>query len=214
MSSHLQCGRVGQAGTSLRRRQVLGQALGHAVGLLVLAGGWSDLPARADTAPAAPPELGTANAAAYRLQGQGRFRYFGLTIYTARLWAAAEPVGRDFAQQRFALELIYARALDGSAIAERSLAEMRRTGPIDSTRAARWLAAMQAAFPDVAAGDRLTGVFDPAASDGNAAVRFFLNGRATGAVTDAEFAARFAAIWLGPTTSAPDLRLALLGSAP
>ncbi|MFM2058759.1 MAG: hypothetical protein RLY71_3144 [Pseudomonadota bacterium] len=193
---------------------MLGHALGHAAGLLVMVAGWSDLPARADTAPAAPPELNTPGTPTYRLQGQGRFRYFGLTIYTARLWAAAEPVGRDFAQQRFALELIYARALDGAAIAERSLAEMRRAGPIDSARAARWLAAMQAPFPDVTAGDRLTGVFDPAAPGGSAAVRFFLNGRTTGAVAEAEFAVRFAAIWLGPATSAPELRLALLGSAP
>lgn len=198
---------VVQAGTPVRRRQVLG----HAAGLLACAWGWSDLPARADTAPAAPPELSTSGTAAYRLQGQGRFRYFGLTIYTARLWAAAEPVGRDFARQRFALELIYARALDGAAIAERSLSEMRRAGPLDSVRASRWLAAMQSAFPDVTSGDRLTGVFDPTAPDGSAAVRFFLNGRTTGAVAEAEFAARFAAIWLGPATSAPDLRLALLG---
>lgn len=207
MSSHPACGLAVQAGASLRRRQVLRRA----AGLLACAWVWSDLPARADTAPAAPPEL---SAPAYRLQGQGRFRYFGLTIYTARLWAAAEPVGQDFAQQRFALELIYARALDGTAIAERSLSEMRRAGPIDSARAARWLAAMQAAFPDVQSGDRLTGVFDPTAPDGGAAVRFFLNGRATGAVAEAEFAVRFAGIWLGPATSAPDLRLALLGGAP
>jgi len=45
-------------------------------------------------------------------------------------------------------------------------------------------------------------------------VRFFLNGRPTGVVAEAEFAARFAGIWLGPATSAPDLRQALLGSAP
>jgi len=210
MATRPACCTVALAGPPVSRRQVLGRA----AGLLVLACGGSDLPVHADTPPATPPELSTPGAPAYRLQGQGRFRYFGLTIYTARLWAAAEPVGRDFARQRFALELIYARALDGTAIADRSLAEMRRAGPLDSARAARWLAAMQAAFPDVTSGDRLTGVFGPTAPDGSAAVRFFLNGRATGAVADAEFAARFAGIWLGPATSAPDLRQALLGSAP
>jgi hypothetical protein len=54
---------------------------------------------------------------------------------------------------------------------ERSLAEMRRQGPIDDRTSARWLAAMTAAFPDVKDGDRLTGLHRP--GDG---ARIFHNG--------------------------------------
>jgi len=65
---------------------------------------------------------------------------------------------------------------------------------------------MTRTFPDVVQGDRITGVQRPAQS-----ARFFLNGALRGELQDAEFAARFFGIWLGPQTSEPALRRALLG---
>ena len=64
---------------------------------------------------------------------------------------------------------------------------------------------MAALFPDVKAGDRLTGVQQP-----GRAARFFFNGQFRGEVVDAEFTRLFFGIWLSPRTSEPALRAQLL----
>ena len=165
--------------------------------------------AAAAAATAAPPaELTTALPAA-RLQGRARLRFMGLAVYEARLWVAATPLAADWASVPFAIEIEYARTLWGSMIADRSLSEMRRQGDITPDVAERWLATMKALFPDVKAGDRLTGVNTPGEG-----ARFFLNGAAHGTPQDAAFARMFFGIWLSPKTSEPALRSALLGQVP
>jgi hypothetical protein len=154
----------------------------------------------------APAEV-TATIAGARLVGSGVLRYFGFEVYEARLWADAAFVSPRYAEQPFALELRYARALEGRAIALRSIEEMRRAGPLAEAEQRSWMAALQAAFPDVRAGDRLTGTHDP-----RGVTRFFHNGRPTATITDPAFAPRFFGIWLASTTSAPELRERLLGS--
>lgn len=144
-----------------------------------------------------------------RLIGQARMTWWGLRVYDARLWGPQPFEAGAYADQSFALVLHYLRALEGGAIAQRSLEEMRRIGPVDAERAERWLAAMRAAFPDVRAGDRLTGVHRPGGP-----VAFFSNGRPTAQVEPGEFARLFFGIWLSPRTSQPDLRARLLGLAP
>ena len=141
-----------------------------------------------------------------RLQGQGRLRFFGLHVYDIRLWAAAPRRGDDVLRVDAALEIEYSRRLSGPLIAERSLAEMRRVGEVSAADGERWLAAMKQLFPDVQAGDRITGVHRPGQG-----ARFHLNGRLLGEVRDAAFARLFFAIWLSPKTSEPQLRAALLG---
>ncbi|WP_051378812.1 hypothetical protein [Derxia gummosa] len=163
--------------------------------------------APATTTDAAPAEI-RADLPEARLVGSGTLRFFGLTVYDARLWA---PPGFDplrYDREPFALELAYARRLEGGAIAERSVAEMRRIGPFDEERARRWLALMRDAFPDVTANDRLLGLHD-----GRGGVRFFHNGRPTASLDDADYARLFFGIWLAPATSAPTLRAALIGAA-
>lgn len=141
-----------------------------------------------------------------RLQGRARLTWFTLPIYDARLWVGGDFRAPTFAQSELALELEYARALRGDAIAERSLEEMRRGGPIGAESASAWLGRMRALFPDVVRGDRLTAVHRP-----GQALRMYHNGKLRGEVADADFGPRFLAIWLGPATSEPQLRLALLG---
>lgn len=143
-----------------------------------------------------------------RLKGTGVLRFFGLRVYEARLWTLPGFVADDYARQPFALELIYDRRLEGQAIAERSVAEMRRVGAFDEAQGKRWLALMTKAFPDVVAGDRLLGLHD-----GQGDVRFFHNGKPTAQLVDADYARLFFGIWLAPQSSAPALREALLGPA-
>ena len=179
--------------------------------LALLAGlAWAAGSVSANTAlpqPAPPPEIAAALPTAI-LQGRGTLRFLGLSVYEARLWAAAGFEPERYPAQPFALELRYARSLAGPAIAERSIAEMRRSGDIDDEQARRWQQAMTRAFPDVVAGDRLTGLSQP---DGS--TRFFLNGQPTASLVDAAFTRRFFGIWLAPTTSEPSLRRQLVGQA-
>lgn len=140
------------------------------------------------------------------LRGQGRMRYFGLSIYDIRLWSAAPVSAERWAELPLTLEIEYARSLNGSEIAKRSLKEMRRQADISDAQAAAWLAEMQAAFPDVKAGDRISGSHEP-----GVAAQFFVNGQPRRRVADATFARLFFGIWLSPQTSEPALRQQLLG---
>ncbi len=166
------------------------------------------LAAAAASADAAPPAEVAQALASPRLHGSGRLRFFGLHVYDARLWVGDPFVPTRYEDHAFALELHYARKLEGAAIAQRSIAEMRRAGPMSDGQAVAWEAALMRAFPNVVDGDRLTGVHLP-----GEAVRFFHNSRVTAAVADPAFGRAFFGIWLAATTSEPDLRRQLIGPA-
>lgn len=137
-----------------------------------------------------------------QLQGSGAFRYFGLKVYDARLWA-----GQRFdPASPFALELCYAVALDGRRIASASKGEMEKVGVGSPQQRAAWLEQMSRLFPSVRDGDCISGHARP-----NAATRFYFNGKLLGEVADPAFGPAFFAIWLSPQTSAPTLRAELLG---
>jgi hypothetical protein len=155
--------------------------------------------ARAEALPSAAP------LAELRAAGSGSYTWWGLSIYEASLWVAPGFDAADLARQRYVLELKYARAFKGRDIAQRSLDEMRRIGAFSEEQGRRWLQAMEHAFPDVAAGDRLTGVHEPGRG-----ARFYANGRPTAEIADARFAELFFGIWLSEQTAAPQLRTALL----
>jgi hypothetical protein len=180
-------------------------ALTRRTALLALLG--APLAAMAQTA-AVPVEVAAELPGASAL-GNGRLTFLGLHIYDVRLWVVAEFKAETFEQAPLALELEYGRTLYGKLIAERSLKEMQRVDPVGDTQGARWLAEMTKLFPDVAKGDRITGVQRP-----GTATRFFHNGTLRGEVSDAEFTRRFFGIWLSPKTSEPALRQALLTPPP
>lgn len=136
--------------------------------------------------------------------GNGTLRFFGLRIYDATLWS---PGGVWSASLPYALELVYARSFDGSAIAQRSIEEMRAQRPWPEATLTRWEKDMRALFPDVKKGDRLIGVRMPGAG-----AMFYSGTRKLGQITDESFAEAFFGIWLNPTTRAPDLRAQLLNS--
>lgn len=153
----------------------------------------------------APPQLPEPVAVAHpdlAVVGQGTFDWFVFRVYDAWLWA---PEGRWTPDARHVLDLRYARDLRGDAIAARSVEEMRKLGAEEAQLAA-WGPLMQAAFPDVGEGDRLTGEFLP-----GGVTRFYFNGVLQAEINDPEFGPAFSGIWLAPGTSAPRLRQQLLG---
>lgn len=138
-------------------------------------------------------------------RASGVMRFFGLRIYDIHLWATRPVDPARWAEQDLALELEYARSLKGEEIAKRSLVEMRRQADIPDAQAAQWLGEMTAAFPDVQAGDRLSGLYEAGRG-----ASFFVNGRLRRRIEDARFAQLFFGIWLSPQTSEPRLRQTLL----
>ena len=153
-----------------------------------------------------PPELSAALPGA-RLLGEATLRYFGFHVYDIRLWADSATALTRPEASRLALELRYARSLEGAQIAERSLQEMQGIGEVTRERGERWLEAMRTIFPDVNKGDRITGLQIP-----GEAARFWVNGQSRGELRDAEFTRLFFGIWLSPRSSQPQMREALLGT--
>ena len=140
-----------------------------------------------------------------RLAGSGAFTYFAMNIYFAQLWVGPQGYGSS---TPFALDLRYARKLNGKKIAEASAEQMEKIGAGSPGQRQAWLQKMTAIFPDVREGSHITGVFVP--SQGT---RFYLDGKPMATVIDDDFARAFFGIWLDPKTTAPALRVALLKDA-
>jgi hypothetical protein len=134
-----------------------------------------------------------------------RLRVWGFEVYDARLWTPRGFRHSLAAQFPFALELQYLRKLEGSAIASRSIDEMRRVGSFTDAQAQAWLAAMRELFPNVSAGERITGVNLPGEG-----AEFWVNGQRVGVIKDETFARLFFGIWLDERTSEPKMRAQLL----
>lgn len=109
---------------------------------------------------------------------------------------------------KFALDLRYARSLQGVKIAEASAEQMQKLDLGSPAQRAAWQTKMASIFPDVADGTHLTGVYLP-----QQGARFYLDVKMLGEIQDVEFAYAFFAIWLGTKTTAPALRAALLTDA-
>ena len=136
-----------------------------------------------------------------KVAGPGRMTWFGFHVYDAHLYV---PRGFDAnapMQQPFALELMYARKLDGRAIADTSRDEIARMGFGSDEQRDRWHAQMTAVFPDVDKGQKITGINVPGVG-----ARFYFDGRFRGAIADPEFARAFFSIWFDERTRAPRLR--------
>jgi hypothetical protein len=142
------------------------------------------------------------------LVGQGMYRWFGLSVYKARLWGdKAKVTATGWPTSSFALELEYTRKLDGEDIAIASIDEIKKLGLGTNAQHDQWLAGMKKLFPNVDEGHKLTGIFIPEQPS-----RFFLDGKLIGAIDDPEFGPAFFGIWLHPKTTAPKLRQLLLGT--
>ena len=156
-------------------------------------------------APPLPPEV-AALVPGITPQGGGELKFLGLPIYGGWYWGDSHAWQSD---RPYALDLHYHRRFTGTEIAQRSVAEMEKSGDTSGEERDRWGDAMRRIFPAVRKGDRLTGVHTSTGS-----VRYFLNGAAIGEIADRDFARAFFGIWLDPATSRPEFRKKLLGLSP
>ncbi|GFM79960.1 hypothetical protein PSCICN_06520 [Pseudomonas cichorii] len=140
-----------------------------------------------------------------RVVGSGDFRFFGLRIYSARLWTPAKPF---LADSPMALELTYHRSIDRDELVDASIDEIQRISgsSVSDEQLSVWRQQMQQSFVDVEPGMKITGVYLPGRE-----ARFYVGAKLQHVVQDSEFAKAFFAIWLDPKTRNPDLREQLLG---
>lgn len=135
--------------------------------------------------------------------GRGVLSYAFWDIYEATLFA---PEGVWDANKPYALSIEYFRALNGKAIADRSVQEMRQQGFTNEVTLAAWNAQMKAIFPDVDNGTVLTAVYVPGQH-----TTFYKGADTIGVIKGDDFGKSFFGIWLAEKTSEPRLRRALLG---
>jgi len=140
------------------------------------------------------------------LTGSGRMRWLGFPVYEASLWTAPLFVPERFGAHVFALEIRYARAISGSALADTSIKHMQALEALPRARQMEWQQALTSALPDVKPGDRLTGMHLP-----EKGLRLYFNGQLHKTIDDPLLSERFFAIWLSPATQEPRLRAQLLG---
>lgn len=138
--------------------------------------------------------------------GSGDLRWFGLRIYTAKLWSEQT---RFDPNSPFALELTYHRSISREQFVSSSLDEITRLfgNRYPAPTLKRWEAEMQRAFIDVKEGDQLIGVYQP-----NVGCRFYSSRQLLAEIRDPEFAKAFFAIWFDERTKDSGLRAQLLGS--
>lgn len=141
----------------------------------------------AGPASARPAEVARALPAS-EMVGQATYEMFAVRLFSAELWAD----GGAFAWERpFALSLTYDRSARSSILVNRSIREMSQSGAGSARSLAPLRAQLQTCMPDVARGDRITGV-----STGADTARFYYNGAHRCDVRWLGFSRHFFGIWL------------------
>lgn len=143
-----------------------------------------------------------------KVLGSGELRWFGLHIYSAKLWT--ESLVFD-ARASFALEITYQKNISRERFVDTSIEEIKRLRG-ESVSAAilqRWKAHMETAFTDVKPGDQLIGVNVP-----KIGCRFYSRDKLLAEIKDTEFAEAFFSIWFDPRSKDTDLRKQLTGAKP
>lgn len=147
-----------------------------------------------------------ANETALLTVGQGQFSYLFWDLYQARL-ATSDGKFVSYRQNKpLVLELTYQRDISKADFVEATLEQWKAQQGRLQQRHLDWASQLDTLWRDVKKGDQLACLLR-----GDGLVEFSYNGQALGVVADPAFGAEFLDIWLGEKTTAPKLRLALLG---
>ena len=106
----------------------------------------------------------------------------------------------------FALEFDYKRSVSKKTVIDASMDELSKAPNVGSVEIKAWKQILEKGISDMQAGEKASVVFSKAGD-----VEFWLENQEPVSFKDLKFAENFAAIWLGPQTSHPKLRSALLG---
>ena len=143
-----------------------------------------------------------------KVLGSGDLRWFGLYIYSAKLWSESATFD---VKSRFALELTYQRNISRERFVDTSIDEIKRLrgDAVNAEVLQRWRLHMEKAFTDVKAGDQLIGVNLP-----KIGCRFYNREKLLAEIKDTEFADAFFSIWFDPRSKDSELRKKLTGAQP
>lgn len=136
------------------------------------------------------------------LVGESRLTVFLFKVFDARLYA---PDGAFDPEQPFALSLSYLRKIDSEDIVESTIKEIRAQGAVESTRLDEWERQLEGIIPDVDETTTITGVRNK-----DAHTLLYKGYEKIGIIKDPKFTSAFFNIWLGESTSRPQLRDELL----
>ena len=135
--------------------------------------------------------------------GTGVLKVFFMDIYNLTLHSK-EP---NYAvSDRFALEFNYKKSVSKKTIIDASMDELSRLPDVSSVELKAWKQILESSISDIQAGEKVSVVFSRSGD-----IEFWSENREPISFQNLKFAKNFAAIWLGPQTSYPKLRLALLG---
>lgn len=135
--------------------------------------------------------------------GHGRMPFLAWDLYDASLYA---PAGKYKDGKPFALTLTYLHGFKGGRLADEASSEMNRLGLPDDDKSRTWNVLMHDIFPDVSAGDEITGIYTSKKQ-----TIFCEHGRALGVIKESDFGPHFFGIWLDERAMSPALRNQLLG---
>jgi hypothetical protein len=135
--------------------------------------------------------------------GTGVLKVFFMDIYSITLHSKE----RDYSvSDHFALEFDYKRSVSKKTVIDASMDELSKAPNVGSVEIKAWKQILEKGISDMQAGEKASVVFSKAGD-----VEFWLENQEPVSFKDLKFAENFAAIWLGPQTSHPKLRSALLG---
>jgi len=135
--------------------------------------------------------------------GTGVLKIFFMDIYSLTLHSKERYYS---VSDHFALEFNYRKSVSKKTIVDASMDELSKVPNVGSVEKKAWKQILEKGISDMQAGERASVVFS---KSGN--VEFWSENREPVSFQDLKFAKNFAAIWLGPQTSHPKLRSALLG---
>ena len=138
-----------------------------------------------------------------RVVGTGVLKVFFMNIYRLTLHSKE----RDYrVSDHFALEFNYKKSVSKKTIIDASMDELSRLPDVSSVEIKAWKQILESSISDIQAGEKVSVVFSKSGD-----IEFWSENREPISFQNLKFAKNFAAIWLGPQTSHPKLRLALLG---
>jgi hypothetical protein len=135
--------------------------------------------------------------------GTGVLKVFFLDIYSLTLHSKE----RDYSvSDHFALEFNYKRSVSKKTIVDASMDELSKAPNVRSLEIKAWKQILERGIIDMQDGEKASVVFSKSGD-----VEFWSENQELFSFQNQKFAKNFAAIWLGPQTSHPKLRSALLG---
>ena len=135
--------------------------------------------------------------------GSGVLKVFFMDIYKLTLHAATPDYTKS---DHYILEFNYKKPVSKTTIIDASINELTKVPNASADEIKAWRRMLDKGIVDMDSGDKAAVVFSKRGE-----IEFWSKGRKIASFTDPRFTTNFAAIWLGPKTVYPELRMALLG---